>query len=113
MGGGQLRSPPVPRAADLARRKVDIIVAASTPAVQAAKQATRTIPIVMTLVSDPVESGIVTSVARPGGNVTGLSLMHPELGGKRSSGPQRNGGCGRWWNATDPLWGIELVLLRH
>jgi putative ABC transport system substrate-binding protein len=67
----------------MARRNVDIIVAASTPAVQAAMQATRTIPIVMTLVSDPVESGIVTSLGRPGGNVTGLSLMHPELSGKR------------------------------
>jgi len=70
-------------AADLVRRKVDVIVAASTPAVQAARQATRTIPIVMTLVSDPVESGIVASLGRPGGNVTGLSLMHPELSGKR------------------------------
>jgi putative ABC transport system substrate-binding protein len=70
-------------AANLARRKVDIILAASTPAVQTAKQATRTIPIVMTLVSDPMESGIVASLGRPGGNVTGLSLMHPELSGKR------------------------------
>ncbi|HEX6640481.1 MAG TPA: ABC transporter substrate binding protein, partial [Thermoanaerobaculia bacterium] len=44
---------------------------------------TRTIPIVMTLISDPVESGIAASLGRPGGNVTGLSLMHPELSGKR------------------------------
>src|SRR6267143_944779 len=70
-------------AAELARQKVDIIVAASTPAVQAARQETRTIPIVMTLVSDPVESGLAASLGRPGGNVTGLSLMHPELSGKR------------------------------
>jgi ABC-type uncharacterized transport system substrate-binding protein len=70
-------------AADLAQREVDVIVAASTPAVQAAKQATGTIPIVVTLVSDPVEGGIVASLVRPGGNVTGLSLMHPDLSGKR------------------------------
>lgn len=70
-------------AAELVRLNVDIIVTASTPAVQAAQQATRTIPIVMTLVTDPVETGIVASLARPGGNVTGLSLMHPELSGKR------------------------------
>jgi putative ABC transport system substrate-binding protein len=70
-------------AAELVRLNVDIIVTASTPAVQAAQQATRTIPIVMTLVADPVESGVVASLARPGGNVTGLSLMNPELSGKR------------------------------
>jgi putative ABC transport system substrate-binding protein len=70
-------------AAELVRLNVDIIVTASTPAVQAAQQATRTIPIVMTVVSDPVESDIVASLARPGRNVTGLSLMHPELSGKR------------------------------
>jgi putative tryptophan/tyrosine transport system substrate-binding protein len=70
-------------AAELVRLNVDIIVTASTPAAQAGQQATRSIPIVMTLVSDPVESGLVGSLARPGGNVTGLSLMHPELSGKR------------------------------
>jgi putative ABC transport system substrate-binding protein len=70
-------------AAELVRLNVDVIVTASTPAVQAAQQATRMIPIVMTVVSDPVESDFVASLARPGGNVTGLSLMHPELSGKR------------------------------
>ena len=70
-------------AADLVGRRVDIMLVASTPAVQAAQQATKTVPIVMTLVSDPVEDHIVASLARPGGNVTGLSLMHPELSGKR------------------------------
>ena len=70
-------------AAELVRLNVDVILAASTPAVQAVQQATRTIPIVMTQVSDPLESGFVASLARPGGNVTGLSLMHPELSGKR------------------------------
>jgi len=70
-------------ATELVRLNVDVIVTASTPAVQAAQQATKTIPIVMMLVSDPVESGVVASLARPGGNVTGLSLMHPELSKKR------------------------------
>ena len=70
-------------AAELVRLNVDIIVTASTQAAQAGQQATRSIPIVMTVVSDPVESGLVGSLARPGGNVTGLSLMHPELSGKR------------------------------
>ena len=58
-------------AAELVRLKVDIIVTASTPAAQAAQQATQSIPIVLTNVSDPVESGLVSSLARPGGNVTG------------------------------------------
>jgi len=70
-------------AAELVRLKVDILVTASTPAAQAGQQATKSIPIVLTNVSDPVESGLVSSLARPGGNVTGLSLMHPELAGKR------------------------------
>ncbi len=70
-------------AAELVKLNVDIIVTASTPAVQAAHQATRTIPIVMTIVTDPVEIGVVSSLGRPGGNVTGLSLMHPDLSGRR------------------------------
>jgi putative ABC transport system substrate-binding protein len=70
-------------AAELARLNLDVIVTASTPAVRAAQQATKSIPIVMTLVSDPVEDGVVASLARPGRNVTGLSLMHPELSAKR------------------------------
>jgi len=70
-------------AAELVRLKVDIIVATATPAMHALQQATRTIPIVMALITDPVGSGFVASLARPGGNVTGMSLMHPELSGKR------------------------------
>ena len=70
-------------ATELVGGNVDIIVTATTPAVRAAQQATKRIPIVMTLVTDPVDSGIVASLARPGGNVTGLSLMHPDLSGKR------------------------------
>lgn len=70
-------------AAELVQAKVDVIVAATSPAVVAAREATRTVPIVMPLSSDPVGDGLVASLARPGGNITGLSLMAPELGPKR------------------------------
>jgi putative tryptophan/tyrosine transport system substrate-binding protein len=69
-------------AAELVALKVDVIVAASTPAALATKQATKTISIVFTSVADPVTSRLVTSLARPGGNVTGLSNLAPELVGK-------------------------------
>src|SRR6266446_800946 len=68
-------------AADLVRLKVDVIVAQRGAATQAAQQATRTIPIVMSLVLDPVGSGLVPSLARPGGNVTGTSFMAPTWSG--------------------------------
>jgi len=70
-------------AAELVALKVDVIVAPNTPQALAAKQATRTLPIVFSFVADPVASGLVTSLARPGGNVTGLSSLTPELVGKR------------------------------
>ena len=70
-------------AAELVRLKVDIIVASSTPAAQAAKQATTTIPIVITFVADPVGSGLVASLARPGGNITGVSTLAAGLVAKR------------------------------
>jgi len=70
-------------AVELVGLKVDIIVTSGTPASQAAKQATGTIPIVMTQLADPVGSGLVASLGRPGGNVTGLSTQDAELGGKR------------------------------
>ena len=71
-------------AAELVRLKVDVIVAAGgTPAILAAKNATSTIPIVFPTVGDPVALGIVASLARPGGNITGLTLMTPEFSGKR------------------------------
>jgi putative tryptophan/tyrosine transport system substrate-binding protein len=70
-------------AAELVDAKVDVLVAVSSPGVVAAHQATRTIPIVMPLSSDPVGDGLVASLARPGGNITGLSVMAPELGEKR------------------------------
>jgi len=69
-------------AAELVALKVDVIVAPITPAALAAKQATRTLPIVFIAVGDPVTSGLVTSLARPGGNVTGLSNINTELVGK-------------------------------
>ena len=69
-------------AAELVSLKVDVIVAPNTPPALAAKHATRTIPIVFIGAGEPVASGLVTSLARPGGNVTGLSAVSPELVGK-------------------------------
>jgi putative ABC transport system substrate-binding protein len=66
----------------LAELKVDVILALNTPSVQAAKKATVTIPIVMTQIADPLKSGLVTSLSRPGGNVTGMSFKVDELSGK-------------------------------
>jgi putative ABC transport system substrate-binding protein len=65
------------------RLKVDIIVSASPPVTRAAKEATSTIPIVFAQDGDPVASGFVASLARPGGNITGLSSLAPELSGKQ------------------------------
>ena len=70
-------------AAELVRQHVDVIVTIGTPAGFAAKQATSTIPIVFGAISDPVGVGLVTSLARPGGNATGNSLMAPDLSAKR------------------------------
>ena len=70
-------------AVDLVRLKVDVIVAATTPAALAAKNATETLPIVMVVIADPVGSGLVRSLARPGGNVTGLSFLAADLGPKQ------------------------------
>jgi putative ABC transport system substrate-binding protein len=70
-------------AAELVALKVDVIVAPNTAAALAVKQATKTIPIVFAVVADPVTSGLVTSLARPGGNATGSSILAPELVGKR------------------------------
>ena len=70
-------------AADLVRLKVDVIVTSGTPQVVAAKQATSVIPIVFAAAGDPVGTGLVASLARPGGNVTGSSLQATDLAGKR------------------------------
>ena len=70
-------------AGELVRQKVDVIVVGGSTATRAAKNATKLIPIVMINVTDPVVLGFVVSLARPGGNITGLSNLAPELGGKR------------------------------
>jgi putative tryptophan/tyrosine transport system substrate-binding protein len=70
-------------AAETVRQNVDVIVAAGTQATRAAKQATHTIPIVIGQVGDPVQLGLVSSLARPGGNITGVSTMSSDLAGKR------------------------------
>jgi putative ABC transport system substrate-binding protein len=70
-------------AAELVRLKVDVIATHSGSPIRAAKEATQTIPIVMVVSGDPVADGTVASLARPGGNITGLSILSPELSGKR------------------------------
>jgi putative ABC transport system substrate-binding protein len=70
-------------AAELVRLKVDVIVAGSTQSIDAARQATQTIPIVFPVTFDPVGSGFVASLARPGGNLTGLSTVNPDAAAKR------------------------------
>jgi putative ABC transport system substrate-binding protein len=70
-------------AADLARLKVDVIVSSGYPSNKAAKDATSTIPIVMATSGDAVQEGLVASLSRPGGNITGLSVLNRELSGKR------------------------------
>jgi putative ABC transport system substrate-binding protein len=73
----------ITNAEDLARLKVDVIVAAADPAVEAARRATSTIPIVMLAVGDAVGTGFISSLARPGGNITGIGALSVELSGKR------------------------------
>jgi putative ABC transport system substrate-binding protein len=70
-------------AAELVRGNADVIVTGGTPAAQALKAATSTIPIVMAIIGDPVAAGLVGNLARPAGNLTGFSIVAPELGGKR------------------------------
>ena len=70
-------------AADLVHHKVDVILTAGTAQARAIQQSTTTIPIVFAISGDPVGTGLVASLARPGGNITGLSILSPELSGKR------------------------------
>jgi putative ABC transport system substrate-binding protein len=100
--------------ADLVRPDVAVIVTAGAPALRAAKAATGAIPIVMAFVGDPLGMGAVASLARPGGNITGLSLLDPELDGKRIEllkeavpGVTR---IGILWSANDP--GMTLAFNR-
>ena len=80
--GGKLDRLPA-LAAELVRLKVDVIVTSSAPGAVAARNATSTIPVVFVTAGDPVDMGLVTSLARPGGNITGLTTHAPELSGKR------------------------------
>lgn len=93
-------------AAELVRLKVDLIVTESNVAALAAKHATQTVPIVMAVAGDPVKAGVVGSLARPGGNITGLTLMHPELSGKRlqllKETVPKTTLVAVLWNPTDP-----------
>ena len=68
--------------AEVLERKVDVLVTASTPGAVTAKKATNTVPIVVAVMGDPIGTGLVASLARPGGNLTGLSLQWEDLGGK-------------------------------
>jgi putative ABC transport system substrate-binding protein len=97
-----------PFAEELVRLKVEIIVTSGTDATLAAKNATTSIPIVMSSVGDPVRTGIVASLARPGGNITGYSIVGPDVDAKSLSllrellpGLQR---IGVLENATNPYW---------
>src|SRR5262249_54531651 len=69
--------------AELVRLKVDVIVSTGSPVTRAAREATSTIPIVMTQDPDPIGNGFVASLARPGGNITGLATLAPEISGKQ------------------------------
>ena len=99
-------------AAELVGLKLDVIVAVGTPAALAAKGATRTIPIIFTRIGDPLAIGLVSNLARPGGNLTGVSLLTYELSAKRLEllkeaipGVTR---IGVLWNPTFPPAGLEL-----
>jgi putative tryptophan/tyrosine transport system substrate-binding protein len=111
---------------DLVRVKVDVILTASTSGAQAAKNATRTIPIVFLNASDPVAAGLVDSLARPGANITGLTNLAPDLGGKRLEllkeiipklsrvavlwNPQELGSAQQWNESQLPARELRLAL---
>jgi putative ABC transport system substrate-binding protein len=113
-------------ASELVRLNVDVIVAGGTHAISAAKHATRVIPIVMAVTADPVGSGFVASLGRPGGNITGLTSLSTELSGKRlallkemiptlsrvivlwNSGNPDNAGQLREAEAAAPALGVHL-----
>lgn len=97
---------------ELIRLGVTVIVAANPAAVEAARRATRTLPIVMVTTDDPVANGLVAVLARPGGNLTGLSLFAPELAARRLELLKRAvPGAARVavvWNPTNPTCAVEL-----
>lgn len=100
-------------AADLVQRKVDVIFTASGEAVATAKKATARIPIVFGTVQDPVANGLVDTLAKPGGNITGLSALAPDLGGKRlellKEAVPRVSRVAFFWSPPNP--GSKAVLL--
>ncbi|MGH7773149.1 MAG: ABC transporter substrate-binding protein [Candidatus Binatia bacterium] len=104
-------------ASELARLKVDVLVAASTPAVLALKQATATIPIVFAAAPDPVGGGLVSSLARPGGNITGLSSLSPELSRRRLALFKETfseaSRVGVVWDPTSPIDATEWTEIEH
>jgi putative ABC transport system substrate-binding protein len=100
-------------AAELVAMKVQLIVASGTPASFAARDATSTIPIVMGgIAADPVATGLIASLARPGGNITGMTMMSPQLGGKRlellTRVVPRLARVAVFWNPPNPAYGPIL-----
>ena len=97
-------------AKELVGLKLDVIVATTTPSVLAAKKASATIPIVFVSVADPVASGLVASLARPGGNITGLTILAPELSGKRlellKEAVPKATRVAFLWNSANPAQGL-------
>jgi putative ABC transport system substrate-binding protein len=99
-------------AQELVQLKVDIIVTGTTPAIRAAQQATKIVPIVMTTSADAVGTGLIANLARPGGNTTGVTLLIPELSGKRLEVPKAAlpgaSRVGVLWNSTGPAGALAL-----
>jgi putative ABC transport system substrate-binding protein len=99
-------------AEELAKRRVDIIVSTGSLTTRAAQQATRTIPIVMIATGDPVATGFVASLARPGGNITGSSALSPELSGKRLELLRETlpsvSRVGIFWNPDNPATAVSM-----
>jgi putative ABC transport system substrate-binding protein len=98
-------------AAELVGLKLDVVFTSSTPSVLAVKKATSTIPIVFVSTSDPVASGLVTSLARPGGNITGLTIIGVELSGKRlellKEAVSSVTRVAFLWNSANPAQGLQ------
>jgi putative ABC transport system substrate-binding protein len=103
-------------ASELLDAKVEVIVTAGTPAALAVKRATTTVPLVMVAVGDPVGTGLVSSLARPGGNLTGLSSIAPDLEGKRLEMLREvNPGVSHvavFWNPANPFHDISMKQAR-
>ena len=89
--------------AELVQLKVDVLVSSSTGAIRAAKEATKTIPVIMVTTQDPVATGIVESLSRPGGNITGVTTLTRDLSGKRLELLKEAVGIGR----IGVLWDVN------